>query len=59
MSIVEKLKQIKDDFIKGQIPFEELLLYVEPLLMQVINGPNDDDKIKISLMELNELSTHK
>ena len=46
MSILDQLKKAKEDFNNGLIPFEELLLYVEPLLMQVISGDDDEKQVK-------------
>lgn len=47
MAILERLKRVKNDFNQGLIPFEELLLYIEPLLEQVISNRDDEERVKI------------
>jgi hypothetical protein len=46
VSIKKKLEQSKCEFSKGLIPLERLLLYIEPLLMQVVHDAEDKLEVK-------------
>jgi hypothetical protein len=46
MSILKRIKQVKTEFTKGSVSLEELLLHLEPLLMQVVNNAKDEAEVK-------------
>lgn len=46
MPLLKKMKQVKTEFTNGSISLEELLLHIEPLLMQAINKTEDEAEVK-------------
>ncbi len=46
MSILKKIEKVKIKYADGSIQQDEILLYIEPLLIQIVKERKDEIKVK-------------